>query len=207
MTYPSSLFNDRGMSLAELLISTIIVGFMVTGIFTAYNNLQGMDRGASRRAAISMEIQSVTEHMRHNAVMAIGTSLKPGVAVNNTADDTNYVCFRQDVSTTPQNLSDDRWRCYTWLGAPRVNVYFCSSAIGGAPGACAATDLLIGQAYNTQSAVWDPTTGLFSIWIIDRYDLSAAVALDGLGNPTQGNETNPQSYFRLVVHPDAQSSN
>jgi type II secretory pathway pseudopilin PulG len=202
MTNTLSLSNDHGMTLFELLISTIIVGFMVGGIFSAYFAMQSMDRGASRRAYVIMELRAVAEHMRHNIAQAYGTSLNPGIDINNGGGVNNWICARQDTNLTPGNFADDQWACYTWRVPPatRDRVYFCLNA---APGNCAATTF-VGRSIRGVPA-FNTATGLFSMLLINRFDNSAGEVDDLLGNPTQGDEVNPQAVYRLQVHPDAHS--
>jgi Tfp pilus assembly protein PilE len=205
----SPLSNNRGITLAELLISTIIVGIMLGGIFSSYYTLQIMDRGASRRTAVAMGLQAIAEHMRHNAALAHGTVItvaEEGFKFRDNPGNDNYICMRQDVNATPGNLNDDRWACYTMIGNPRAEIRFCYSAVGGIPVTCGAGDTFVGNAFlDWLPPQLDVATGLFSVLIISRFDHSAGIAVDGSGDPTQGDEVNPQSSFLLQVHPDGHS--
>jgi hypothetical protein len=180
---------------------------MVGGICSSFYTLQGMDRGGSRRAAVAMGNQAVVELIRHNAVQAQGTVMTVadrGFQFRDNPGNDNFTCIRQDVNATPGVLTDDRWACFTMIGNPRAVIHFCYSAVGGAPLACAAGDPYVGSAFLV-GPQFNVADGVFSVLIVSRFDHSAGIALDALGNPTQGDEVNPQTSFLLEVHPDGHS--
>jgi hypothetical protein len=121
--------------------------------------------------------------------------------------------MRQDVAATPEDLTDDRWACYTMIGNPRAEIHFCYSAVGGLPVTCGAGDPFVGKAFLVNPLIppTDPpyvvAEGLFKLLIVSRYDFSAGIAVDAGGALTQGDEVNPQAAFLLEVHPDGHSTN
>ena len=111
-----------GLTLTELLITTVIVGVMMLGIVGAQMALQQSERGATRQALVSMRLSAMMTDISKNASLAIGNSFQPGIVINRTG-----FCFRQDRGAplgTPADFTDDKWVCYTRIG---TNLYKCES--------------------------------------------------------------------------------
>ena len=210
-----------GITLVELVISMVIITMISGGIFTALYAVQKMDSDATHRAALSMRVQAVAQHIRNNALRMHGDKTTPGWASLNASvvvDGDNYFCFRQGVSATPRDYSNDKWACYSMLkpGGTRTELYFCANLAAATK--CLATDQWLGSlALNTFNDAASPTTtaraptfnlaqGLFSVTIVSRVTAGSGVAISG-GNLTTGTQLNPQVFFNLTVHPDNQSSN
>jgi hypothetical protein len=186
-----NISTTRGLTLSELLISMVIVSFMMIGILTTDHAIRSMNNKVTDDITLSMQIRSVAEHIRRDAMLSTGELADPGIDLAIA----NSVCFRRDddANPSPGDYSDDIWTCYTLL----VNdLYKCSSASGAAPAACTAADIFVGRlvANNLSSATFN--NGQFHILLQTRKDPAVA----------QDNNTNPQAETEIAVYPIGYSS-
>ncbi|MBF0620025.1 MAG: prepilin-type N-terminal cleavage/methylation domain-containing protein [Candidatus Omnitrophica bacterium] len=199
----------KGVTLVELLISMLIVSIMIGGIFAANHAIQSIDKSQTYRSTLFIQTQVTLDTIRNDAAHAVGTANDVGVCINNTADDTNYFCFRREGS--PRT-----WACYTRYknaSGNRVNLGRCTFASGGVscgtdPTACPncgqASCLQFG-AYTyvgtmTEDVFTSPqnppnfTSLGFSMKVINREDPAAAKS-----------PTNPEVILEVTTYPEEHS--
>lgn len=141
--------NRSAMTLAELIIATLITSIMLAGIMSADHSIRVLNRDITGDVWLSMQTGAIYDAIRADATRAIGHSQDQGVVVSATDDNNNYFCFRHDNANphTPAIFTDDNWVCYTLLGASgptRTDLHRCQKAAGAAPAACVSTDPFIG---------------------------------------------------------------
>ena len=127
-----------GLTLTELVIASILVGIVMVGIFSVDFALRGSRAAASDDSLLAMKTWATMEHISKNAKLAVGNIVNPGVAA---ASGNNYLCFRQDTATTPDDYSDDIWRCYSRFSN---NIHTCTKTAAAGASSCNSTDDVIG---------------------------------------------------------------
>lgn len=131
----------KGITIVEMIIALVIVSMMMAGIFAANHAIMSMDRTGTAGSSLFIRAQVIVDTIKIDAVKAVGTISDHGFQLNNTNDNSNYFCFRQELS-----LGTRTWACYTRLNnvlsGARVDLHRC--AAGASPAACAATDPLVG---------------------------------------------------------------
>jgi hypothetical protein len=199
-------FLSRAVTLMELIATSIIVSFVMLGVFGADLALRRMDKGFSQDARVALQTKALAETIGASARKAHGTpyfnAVNRAISINTTA---STLCFRQDVLVdgqyTPAIYNDDVWDCYTQID---TDVYRCSSQVS--TGVCDAADEFAGAlvkdeftnpAIPVPSVTADQETGeySFTMTLVGRLVPSAGAAVDA-GELTAGTVDNPQ----VIVH-------
>ncbi|MCA9401242.1 MAG: hypothetical protein KC713_06420 [Candidatus Omnitrophica bacterium] len=102
-------FNQFGLTLTELLLSTILVGFVMAGIAVFSVNIKNIHDTSNKSVLVAGWASSALTHIRRNGILAIGDHNDQGVQT-----DATYISFRQDRNQTPSNYDDDIWLIYNW---------------------------------------------------------------------------------------------
>jgi Tfp pilus assembly protein PilE len=127
-----------GLTLTELVIASILVGIVSIGIFSVDYALRGSRAAASDDSILAMKTWATMEHITKNAKLAVGDITNPGIIA---PSGNNYLCFRQDTATTPNDYTDDLWRCYSKFSN---NIHTCTKTALSGPSACNSGDEAIG---------------------------------------------------------------
>ncbi len=104
------IHNQTGLSLTELLISTVIIGTIMLGIMTFSTSVRQMQSASSRTRYTDMKLAAAMKALKRDALQAIGDRLSPGIVVNSGTFET--ICFRHDLALTPLDYTDDTWACW-----------------------------------------------------------------------------------------------
>ncbi|MBF0595313.1 MAG: prepilin-type N-terminal cleavage/methylation domain-containing protein [Candidatus Omnitrophica bacterium] len=196
----------RGITLTELLITTVIVSIMMAGIFAGSLAIQGMNKAVTDRSELYIRTQKIVDTIMSDASQATGTSANVGVCINNTSDDQNYFCFRNAAN----------WACYSRLNNAsnyRVLLYRCTYAItascltGSVSSPCASScgaakcstgdtyvDTLVTDVFSAVQPAF--SNGIFTMPVINRVDPTV-----GSGTSTK----NPQVTFDIIAYPEGHS--
>ena len=196
-----------GITLAELIIATMLMSFVLAGVFAADLAVRRIDKMSAINSLVYLQTSALAEAVRSDIKQVHGyidnglDSTKTGVFI----DIPNQTfCFRQDGNPeSPANFSDDTWACYTQIPAG-TNVYRC---IAATPAACASTDTFYGQLVSDQftNAVIPPpsvtanqSTGViyFSMLFVGRKVPSAGADVNA-GLLKVGTVDNPQVTYYL----------
>jgi hypothetical protein len=137
------LFSKTAFSLLELIITSVLVVFVILGIFAVNGVLSSNNQDYGQRYFVKSETQTTLNHILNNASMAIGSGTKDsygnldlGIQIGSGGvndpgvGDANSFCIHQDISslipdyttanktpTSPPSYntpSNSRWLCYTW---------------------------------------------------------------------------------------------
>ena len=130
--------SRSGLTLTELVIASILVGIVTLGIFSVDFALRGSRAAASDDSLLAMKTWATMETITKNAKHAVGDISSPGIAASS---GNNYLCFRQDTATTPNDYTDDIWRCYSRFSN---NIHTCSKTAAAGASACNSGDDIIG---------------------------------------------------------------
>lgn len=106
---------QKGLTLTELLVSTILIGIVMTGV-SAFSVFVKQARDSTGSGTI-LAVQTATamHYMVQDANKAVGDSSDRGVVVD--APGGVSICFRHDVSD-PASYADDIWACYWYENSP-----------------------------------------------------------------------------------------
>ena len=138
---PHKRRKQNGLTLAELLITTMIIGIVMIGIVSVDYAVRSSDQQQSRTSLVSLRTSAALEDIVTTATQAFGDSATRCIQMGNlTTDNTNYICVYRD-SGSPAVYSDDSWQCYTRRS---TDVHKCTRSLASDKGACAAADPVIG---------------------------------------------------------------
>jgi len=133
--------NISGLTLAELLITSVIIGIIMLGVVSVDFAIRSNELQQSRTAIVTLKTSTMLKEIELNAMQAVGDFATRCVQLGNiTTDATNYICVYRD-DTTPADYSDDYWKCFTRHG---TNLHACTRTLASGKGACATTDRIIG---------------------------------------------------------------
>ena len=194
--------GQAGLTLTELVIASLLVGIVSLGIFSVDYALRGSRNAASDDALLAMRTWAAMEHITKNAKLAVGNVNSVGVAA---VQGSNYLCFRQDVVSTPSDFSDDIWRCYSGISN---NIHTCTTTAGAGPSACTATDEVIGTYAMEDSCSAD--CDLFTYDLVQDSSLRkfyVEISLSNRLNPASPFHpmNNPSYTLQTRVFPEGQS--
>ncbi|MBI5024070.1 MAG: prepilin-type N-terminal cleavage/methylation domain-containing protein [Candidatus Omnitrophica bacterium] len=119
----------KGLTLTELLVATILIGIVMTGV-AAFSLFVKQARDSTGAGTI-LAVQTATamHYLAEDANKAVGDNSNRGVAVD--PADQLSICFRHDVSD-PASYADDTWACY-WYDAATDGLWKCADRGAGAP--------------------------------------------------------------------------
>jgi Tfp pilus assembly protein PilW len=107
------LYKLSGISLTELLVSSILIGVVMTGVMGFSYAIKAIEQTSDAKSQATIRATSIMSFMRRDASLAVGNPNDPGVTTWATnAPAISSICFRHDVNETPFNYTDDDWVCY-----------------------------------------------------------------------------------------------
>lgn len=133
--------SSHGLTLTELLISSVIVGIIMLGVVSLDSVIGKKRQIATADNLLALNTRVTVNHMLKNALQAVGygTQEYQGILIGDQVGDQGIngpgtFCVNQDikplsteVNWTPLDHSDDRWVCYT-LNPTDHKIYFCEKA-------------------------------------------------------------------------------
>ncbi len=150
--------SNKGMTLTELIVSSILVGIVMVGIASFSSAIKQIQTTNEKSTLLEIRTAAAINHIRRSAVQAVGYQDDPGIITSATGASPAYFSFRQDRNNTPNNFSDDTWVIYS-DGGIAGRMYTCTqdatagpvpnSGIGG--GCAIATNLTLLQNISTIS--------------------------------------------------------
>jgi len=170
--------NNKGLTLAELIVATIIMGILMVGIASMDIGLRNMFEGTSKNTLTSSKVSLLVHHVSRTIATAIGDENNPGVAFSG-----SNIWIRTDSNITPSSYSDDDWYVYQF-DSGNNNVKFCSTT--DVYIACQTTIQTLGRGCITtfQPSIEDDSTTLdfnLTLKVSGRDDPSTAI--DAFENP------------------------
>jgi prepilin-type N-terminal cleavage/methylation domain-containing protein len=136
-----SCHNQNGLTLAELLVTTMIIGVIMIGMVSVDYAIRTNDQEQSRSSIATLRTSATLQDIVATATQASGDAATRCVQMANlTTDATNYICIYRDFGT-PSVFTDDSWTCYT---RHVNNLHKCTRTIVSGKGTCATTDPIVG---------------------------------------------------------------
>ena len=133
--------DQRGLTLAELLVTTMIIGVVMIGMVSVDYAIRTDEQQQSRTSIATLRTQATIQDIVATATQASGDMITQCVQLANlTTDTTNYICFYRDFGT-PSDFTDDSWQCYT---RHTNNLHKCTRTLAQGKGACVNTDPIVG---------------------------------------------------------------
>lgn len=190
----------NGLTLTELLVSTILIGIVMTGV-AAFSLFVKQARDSTGLGTIlAVQTAAAMHYIAEDAAKAVGDSSNRGVVFSAPS-----ICFRHDVND-PASYADDLWQCY-WYDAPSDALWKCGPRAGGLPvppadfAACDAAGsafklVTLNPALTDYFEVVDDAAGRFQY---------ADITLNTIANPSQPASTlnNPTYQLFTRVSPPA----
>ena len=184
--------TQKAITLTELIVSTMILGIIMTGIVSLDHALQVSSQGTSRNALVAMRTSAIMQHIIKNAQLAKGDSNTEAIMTESVGP-TFTIRIRQEGDVDPPTLATEKWATYTYSSATHV-ILFCET-----PNLiinCIAGNN-IGTLSNMQASVInDPVKQrfYFETTLTNRLDLNASA--DPFENPemTLTSQTSPLSW-------------
>ncbi len=134
--------SRKGLTLAELLLTTMVIGIIMIGMVSVDYALRSNDQQQTRTSLATMRTAAVTEEISSVVRQAFGDPATRCVQMDNlTANDTNFICVYRDYGT-PSVFTDDDWTCYT---RRTNNIHKCTRTVPDGKGACGSIDPIIGM--------------------------------------------------------------
>ncbi|MBF0619156.1 MAG: hypothetical protein HQL19_03195 [Candidatus Omnitrophica bacterium] len=196
--------NMRGVTLAELIISTIIISIVLIGVSTVNVAVRRMGRETEQDATAQVALTGMAEIVRQSALHAVGAATDPGIIINSDPS-TNYVCFRIKMPGT--------WECYSVFqksAGARTELYKGEEL---APQPAQTAPLLYLGSITPDSLLAPGRVPIFNaggnhffeMELVTRAHPESNADRDIHGNPTRGTQDNPQVSVKLRVYPEAHS--
>ncbi|MCA9408551.1 MAG: prepilin-type N-terminal cleavage/methylation domain-containing protein [Candidatus Omnitrophica bacterium] len=143
-----NLFNKKnGVTLTELLVSTILIGIVMIGIVGFNFAIKDFQEKSDKASSAAIKAASALSFLRKDAELAVGNALDSGVLIfyDTPSAPRSTICFRHDSTNnipnnTPKDYTDDEWFCTTHghsfdlhrcgpLAAPSPNCTLSGSAV------------------------------------------------------------------------------
>ena len=117
--------NKKGLTLTELIVSTIMIAIVMLGIAAFSVAIKHIQESTNKSTILTMQMAGAMSHITKNATLAIGYIGDPGIYTGDAAggNANPYVCFREDRASTPASYADDFWNMYV---VDRADLVFCS---------------------------------------------------------------------------------
>jgi len=145
--------SQWGMTLAELMIASMLLGLVLIGIAAVGYSINSVQEGASREQTMAGKTQGSIFHVARNLLRTSGYSTSPGMSSpDSTAEGLwyasnasgQYICLRRE-SGIPGNPTDDDRICYSrtlngTLSSPNKTLMYCLLAVTDPVGFCDNSD-------------------------------------------------------------------
>jgi len=104
--------NNRGITLAELLVASVMIGIVMIGVAAFSFAINNLYRSTNKTVIIALRAKSALARITQDATLATGDEQDRGILSFSNDVDFNSICFRQDLLITPDDYTDDTWVCY-----------------------------------------------------------------------------------------------
>lgn len=105
--------SKAGVTLTELLIATILIGIVMTGITAFSFSVKEFESTSSKTNLMAMQVAAAANLISRDAHRAVGDPTNKGIR-HSYAANLESLCFRHDnrANQTPDVYTDDEWTCY-----------------------------------------------------------------------------------------------
>lgn len=116
----TAINNLKGVTLTELLVSTILIGIVMVGVVGFNLLIKNFQDSSNKGTSIAIKAASALSFLRKDAGLAVGNALDSGVLTffDTPSAPRSTICFRHDSTNsapnnTPKDYTDDEWFCTT----------------------------------------------------------------------------------------------
>lgn len=147
MSKYTHLNNRKGVTLTELIVSSVLVGIIMIGVVSFNFAMKRIEESSSRISILSANAATFLSMIKKDAMKATGYIDDSGVRTFQSGGN-RCICFRHDEDDDPNDYDGDVWKCYLkggndyvtrktfgnthGNGAIPTNTGSCGSAGGGA---------------------------------------------------------------------------
>ena len=124
----------EGITLTELLVASAMIGILMIGTASFSLAIQRLQSSTSRSTILTMKMNAAMAEISQDAMLVVGNAADRGVYAWTNNNDTNSICFRQDLPGTPWDYTDDPWICY--YHDDSFDIYRCPGTTHSFPPAC-----------------------------------------------------------------------
>ena len=103
------LDQQKGITLTELIVASILVGIIMIGVISFSFTLKQLQTSTNNSTILAMHTSALMSDIERNAMLASGNLNNKGIDVSL---DKKSISFRQDLAGTPDNPDDDKWFIY-----------------------------------------------------------------------------------------------
>ena len=219
--------NNRGLTLTELIVATILIAIVMLGVAVFSTTIKGVQDTTDKSTLLAMHMSAAMSHMTKNATLAIGhydptppltplegLPVSQGIRIQPVplacpgSTGQEYIAFRQDQNTpqTPADYSDDTWMVYYRTCIDDNKLFFCVAddinfTNNGLATCNSAIDLVIAQGLVSAEFTLpiDRTPGNLNFYVTLKLKLR--------DDPTKPVDpiNNPEMTFETHVSPPAHS--
>lgn len=174
--------KKSALTLTELLVATVIMGIIISGVASVDIGIRKAFRGTTENAIVSSEVSAIMHHIATRISQATGWIDNPGILIDNSVAEEQRLYIRIDELQTPENYDDHSWVCYDFRQAHR-GVMFCPCAPGASCDPATSQWLQRGRItqFNPSGPIFDFDASLYHV----------EITLQGVFNPSE--EENPVS--------------
>src|SRR3989338_1411151 len=189
-----NLRKTTAITLLELLMATTLISIIMLAVGSFDIAVWQFTKSSDRNSVVSMRNAMAMLRIVKDAQFAVGDVANAAVDTTTTP---GHLCFRQDLTSTPDNYADDQWVCYRRNG---TNLRRCVRSMPPAaapPLNCAGgTATTVGTLTDLQYPNPTPTENIAS------EDLYLEVTIVSRFDPTQGvnNFTNPEHRLTTRIN-------
>jgi len=105
-----SLQNNRGLTLTELVIATILMAIIMLGVLSTDYAVRNMDKTTQKGTLTAMQVATAVLRISKDLEQAVGDATNHGI-LTSSAGGSYAVCSRHD-NNDPNKYTDDGWDCY-----------------------------------------------------------------------------------------------
>jgi len=117
--------NNRGLTLTELLVSTFLVGIIMSTVVVFTTSVKNVENSTKNILLLQLRSQAAINHIKNTASKAVGHKNNPGIFIAPHSASPIRYSFRTDINNTPFDYSDDRWTIYLLNAFNKSSIYYC----------------------------------------------------------------------------------
>lgn len=114
--------NNAGLTLTELIVSSMLIGIVISGVTAFSFALKETERSTSKSSLLAMKTAAAMSMMKKDIEAAVGSYDNRGVLSFSGGGEAS-VCLRHDTDGNPMDYTNDNWRCY--FNATNYTIYRC----------------------------------------------------------------------------------
>lgn len=189
----------RGLTLAELLIASVLVGVVAIGAAGVMIGMRRIQGSSSLASFLVIHSSAVMAHIQRNVLQATGYQSDLGIILS-PGSSPPYYSFRQDANSsgtsnnTPADYSDDTWIIYVLDPAETLSYCLQAASSGSVPTAACLSGAM---------ELTNRVQSLTFTFVANAVDFYVEVDLQTISDPAsaQNPMTNPSYSLTTKITP------